>query len=209
MVAEKAVPEHFGKAMINAVSGFARTGIADAEKLDTKWFEHIKDDNVRSAICDTFHGARWIYKVGLALLVEDKEQFAHVRAQVIDYGSICETMLSEMISHGLQKNKFKGRQFEHKFPSGNAKIQWSRFGDLSAAVRGQKFWWHIAVAKEEKIINSVLVTELEALRKVRNTVHLTEKINSNTTYHLGMSARALETLHKTINQTKAWYNRNK
>lgn len=206
--ATKAIPEHFGKAVMEAVSNFARSGIADAAELDTKWFEHIKDDNVRLAICDTFHGARWIYKIGLALLVDGKEQYAHVRAQVIDYGSICEMLLSEMIVHGLSKGKFKGEQYKFKDTAKRQRTHWSRFADIRPAVQSQKFWWHIAVAREEHIIKADLATELNGLRAIRNTVHITEKINSNTTYHLPMSARALETLQKTINQTKSWYNRN-
>jgi len=207
--ASKVIPEHFGKAVMDAVSDFARNGIADPAALDAKWFEHIKDDNVRAAICDTFYGARWIYKVGLALLVDGKEQYAHVRAQVIDYGSICEMLLAEMIVHGLSKGKFKSTQFKFRDTTKRQHIQWSRFNDIRPAVQSQKFWWHIAVAREEHIVTRELAKDLDGLRAIRNTVHITAKINSNTTYHLPMSARALETLQKTINQTKSWYNRNK
>ena len=206
--AAKAIPEHFGKAVMDAVSKFARSGIADSADLDAKWFEHIKDDGVRAAICDTFHGARWIYKLGLALLVDGKEQYAHVRAQVIDYGSICEMLLSEMIVHGLSNGKFTKDQHKFKDTGKHQRIPWTRYTDIRPAVQSQKFWWHIAVAREERVIKADLAKELDGLRKIRNTVHITEKINSNTTYHLAMSARALETLHKTINQTKSWYNRN-
>ena len=163
---------------------------------------------MRTAICDTFHGARWIYKLGLALLVDGKEQYAHVRAQVIDYGSICEMLLSEMIVHGLAKGKLTKEQYKYKDTWKRQSILWSRFSDIRPAVQSQKFWWHIAVAREERIIRPDLASELEGLRKIRNTVHITEKINSNTTYHLSMSARALETLQKTINQTKSWHRRN-
>ena len=206
--AAKAIPEHFGKAVMEAVSTFARSGIADSSELNAKWFEHIENDDVRTAICDTFHGARWIYKLGLALLVDGKEQYAHVRAQVIDYGSICEMLLSEMIVHGLAKGKLTKEQYKYKDTWKRQSILWSRFSDIRPAVQSQKFWWHIAVAREERIIRPDLASELEGLRKIRNTVHITEKINSNTTYHLSMSARALETLQKTINQTKSWHRRN-
>ena len=206
--AAKVIPEHFGKAIMSAVSDFARKGIADSSDLNEKWFDHIKDDGVRSAICDTFHGARWIYKLGLALLVDGKEQYAHVRAQVIDYGSICEMLLSEMIVHGLSNGKFTKEQYKFKDTWKRQAIQWNRYVDIRPAVQSQKFWWHIAVAREERIIRPELATELDGLRKIRNTVHITEKINSNTTYHLSMSARALETLQKTINQTKSWHRRN-
>ncbi len=75
----------FGAAVIKTLTEFARTGIPDPAKMDANWFEHIQDKTIREAVCDTFYGARWHYKTGLALLVEKKEQYAHVRAQVIDY----------------------------------------------------------------------------------------------------------------------------
>jgi len=209
MATTKVIPEHFGKAVMTAISNFAKSGIADESELDSKWFEHVKDNNVRTALCDTFHGARWIYKLGLALLVDGKECYAHVRAQVIDYGSICETLLAEMILHGLEKGKLKGQRYRFADNAHHQPIRWAKHSDMRKTIERQKFWWHIAVAKEEGIIDAGLSRELDGLRNVRNTVHLTEKINSNTVYHLNMSARALETLQKTINQTKSWYNRHK
>jgi hypothetical protein len=50
----------------------------------------------------------WIYKLGLALLVKDAEQLAHVRAQILDYASVCEGHLGDMVRHAIVSGHVNG-----------------------------------------------------------------------------------------------------
>jgi hypothetical protein len=206
-VSEK-VPEQFGNAMIKAVREFAHNEIPDTVDLDENWFEHVKNVDTRNAICETYYGARWLYRIGLALLVSDIERFAHVRAQIIDYGSICEALLAEMIVHGLTIGIMTGTQYQYISATHIQKNKIT-FHTYRGGVAKQTFWWCIAVAKEESIIDEYLEKELIKLRDMRNTVHLTEKIKAQKInkrdYTLGESAVALKTLEKTIYQTKSWF----
>ena len=197
----------FGAAVIEALTEFARTGIPDPTKMDANWFEHIQDKTVREAVCDTFYGARWHYKIGLALLVDKKEQYAHVRAQVIDYASICETLLVEMIIHGVSHAKFTKQQHQFSDFQQTKKLNWKTA--VRAKAEKQTFAWYIRVAQEEGIIDDPLAKELEGMRNLRNTVHITERAKKNNTYSLKVSDDSFKVMQRTINQTKSWFNKNK
>ena len=50
-------------------------------EMKEKYFSHVSDGGMQTALAETLYGARWIYKLGLALLVQDEEQMAHVRVK--------------------------------------------------------------------------------------------------------------------------------
>src|SRR5438552_1659643 len=54
------------------------------------------------------YGARWLYKLGLGLLVDGDESIAHVRTQVIDYGSICEACSTMPFSTASRQTLWPG-----------------------------------------------------------------------------------------------------
>lgn len=168
---------------------------------------HIQDKTVREAICDTFYGARWHYKIGLALLVSKQEQYAHVRAQVIDYASICETLLVEMIIHGVSKSKLTKTQHQFSDFQQNKSIKWGK--DIRKIAEKQTFAWYIKVAQEEGIIDAALAKGIDGMRALRNTVHITERAKKNHSYSLKVSDESFKIMQKAINQTKRWFNKNK
>ncbi len=196
----------FGDAVIQALTEFARSGIPDPANMDATWFEHIQDKKVRAAVCDTFYGARWHYKIGLALLVRNKEQYAHVRAQVIDYASICETLLVEMIIHGIRKAKLSKQQYKFMDFQKTKLLIWANA--IRKTAEKQTFAWYIHVASEEGIIDDQLSADLEQLRLLRNTVHITERAKKSNAYSLNVSDDAFGIMQRTINQTKSWFNKN-
>ena len=207
----QSVQERFGQIVIDGLTGFAQNGIPEVAQFDLTWFDHIQEASVREALCDTLYGARWIYKIGLALHVKDKELFAHVRAQVIDYISICETLLAEMVIHAHEKNKLTGNHWKFKDLYMNSKktLRWHQFASSRAAVEKQTFAWSLVVCKEEGIISNALSTSLDSMRILRNTVHITERAKNAGTYTLNSSDTAFKVMQKTINETKSWYANNK
>lgn len=210
----KTIQQNFGQAVIDTLTTFARNGIPIPNQLDTTWFDHIQEKSIRDALSETLYGARWIYKIGLALQVNNNELYAHVRSQVIDYISISETLLAEMIIHAINKNHLKGSQWEFSdIPRPGKvsvrKIAWSRFKSRRHAIARQSFKWYIVVSKEEGIIDSTLAGTLEKMRGHRNSVHITEKAMNSSVYTLGNSAESFKVMQETINQTKKWFNKNK
>jgi hypothetical protein len=99
-MADKPIQELSGTTIIDAVRDFARADIFDVPQIERQFFSHVADAALRRTLVETLWGARWIYKLGLALLVQDEEQMAHVRCQVIDYRSVCEGLL-----HDLRKER--------------------------------------------------------------------------------------------------------
>lgn len=112
----KPIQEQFGESIIAAVHTFAEADMPSSHEIEKKYLFHISDPKFRTTLAETLFGARWIYKLGLALLVEDEKQMAHVRAQLVDYCSVCEGVLSDVVLHGVAKNHFNGKCFQfHDF----------------------------------------------------------------------------------------------
>ncbi|MCF5904557.1 MULTISPECIES: hypothetical protein [Aeromonas] len=205
------IQEKFGQLIIDGFGEFAKTGIPDTNKLDATWFDHVQEQTVRDALCDTLYGARWLYKIGLALQVDNKELYAHVRSQVIDYISVSETLLNEMVLHAKNKNKLTGEHWKFKdlYMNPKNKIKWTKVTNIRSAIEKQSFAWLILVAEEEKIITRPLASSLNKMRLVRNTVHITERAKNNSAYSLNSSGEAFRIMQKTINETKSWFSKNK
>lgn len=196
----KIIQEQFGESIIAAIRDFARSDLETVPEMEQKYFNHVSDGGLQRALAETLYGARWLYKLGLALLVQDAEQMAHVRAQVIDYGSICEGLLHDAIAHALRNGLLRGHRFRYsdtrnlRFP-----INWTLSHEL--VLKRQGFQWHIDVAEEEGIIDGDLAAALHDLRKERNTVHVKSR-----TYQafIGTSRRAFGTMCDSVKQTRGW-----
>jgi hypothetical protein len=197
----KVVQEKFGEAIITAIREFAKSDLRTVDQLKACEFCHIGDANLKDSLAETFYGARWIYKLGLALLVRNSEQMAHVRTQVMDYGAVCEGLLSDVILHALQTNRMTGKKYCYADPTkSRGKIKWQVQNKLEK-LNKQSFFWHIEVAFEEKMIDDALYESLHKMRKERNTVHIRARTHKA---FLGTSKFLFNTVLETIRQTKAW-----
>ena len=78
---DKVIQEQFGESIIAAIREFARCDLDTVPEMKEKYFSHVSDGGMQTALAETLYGARWIYKLGLALLVQDEEQMAHVRVK--------------------------------------------------------------------------------------------------------------------------------
>lgn len=99
-MSNKVIQEQFGQAIIDAMASFAKKDIKDVAALEADEFSHVSDPAMRTALAETLYGTRWLYKLGLALLANNQEQFAHVRAQIIDYASVSEALRLYAVSSG-------------------------------------------------------------------------------------------------------------
>jgi len=103
---------------------------------------HISNAELRQTIAEAVYGARWIYKLGLVLLVKDDELLAHARAQIMEYGAACEAILSDMLN-------------QHK-----------------STIVNDTFYNKINMCHGARIINYSLKSRLHNLRKWRNEAHM-------------------------------------
>lgn len=181
----KTVQESLGQAVVEAVTSFARDDLPSVGALKATLFSHVSDDTLRDTLATTFYGARWIYKLGLALLVKDAEQMAHVRTQVVDYAAVCEGLLSDCVTHARQINLTRGEQYRSADSENDRPT----------------FSWLIDVAAEEGIVNQKLQDRLHKMREERNTVHLRKRTHRA---FLGTSRSLFRTTLDTVEQTKDW-----
>lgn len=150
----------FGQATIDSIISFCRADIKDVNDLYNEEFSHITDAGLRSAMAKTMFGGRWLYKLGLGLLVDGDEAIAHVRTQVIDYGSVCEALLGDCILHGLNRNILVGNAYRTVYcqPSGKS-INWD-VGDRGQKLSRRTFYWLIEVSFEGNIITTPIKRSL-------------------------------------------------
>lgn len=202
-MSDKKIQEQFGQEIIEAMARFAKRDIKAATDLEEDEFSHVANGDLRKALSETLYGARWLYKLGLALLANNQEQFAHVRAQIIDYASICEALLADALVQAYAKGKILGDQSKWLDVKKRRKLIWNTTDPLKT-VHATTFEWRITVAQESGIIDSRLAGELNKIRTKRNTVHLTSKVMMGVSYYAGLAKRTHEAMHKLINQTKTW-----
>jgi len=197
----KQIQEGFGQTIIDAIRSFARADLEDADSLESSLFAHVSEPKLRRNLAETLYGARWIYKLGLALLVKDEEQLAHVRTQIVDYSAACEGLLSPMLHHALSKQILSDRK--HLFNDTQQlkkPINWNVSKRLEQ-LKKRSFHWMIEVAEDERIISSQLARNLHRMRQSRNTVHLRER---NQRAFLGTSKTLFQTVLDCCTETKAW-----
>lgn len=200
------IQEQFGQAAIDAFVNFCRADIRPVADLEANEFSHVTDPALRQYLAQTFYGARWLYKLGLGVLVQGDEGIAHVRTQVIDYGSICEALLSDCLLHGIQRNAMIGSKYLTKDcrpVSGRNAIGWVP-ATAAAEMKDRSFWWLIEVAGEEAVLTSAQKGAVTRLRKLRNTVHITELATTQATYYRTLAKLALKTVHDTMAATRAY-----
>ena len=202
-MSKKVIQEQFGQAIIDAMANFAKKDIKDTAALEADEFSHVADPAMRTALAETLYGARWLYKLGLALLANNQEQFAHVRAQIIDYASVAEALLADLIVQACRKGKLKGQRWQCKHARGATPLTWNA-SNPEETVAYTTFEWRIIVALESGIINSKLSGQLNSIRTRRNTVHLTAKVKAGVNYYAGLAMRSHAAMFETISQTKAW-----
>lgn len=200
-MSSKPIQEQFGQAIINSVSEFARKDLDDVATLTGTLFYHVTDPTLRATLAETLYGARWIYKLGLALLVKDEEQMAHVRAQLIDYGAVCEGLLVDLIAHSVTRGHMTGALYKfNDVKNLKRPINWT-VKDIQGQVTRQSFFWQIAVVEEENILSAPTIKRLDSLRDDRNTVHMAAR---RFKAYLGRSHAAFNTLHQVITEAKVW-----
>jgi len=198
------IQEQFGSRVIEAFAEFARADLPTTDDHEQKTFDFVTDGNLRRNLAEVFYGVRWIYKLGLALLTRDEERAAHVRAQIVDYASIAEGLLSYCLAHAIYKGHTSGARYQWHDPlKQQRQINWNQQSPEQQMAR-QSFWWMIQIASDFGVIDAPLQRDLDWLRTQRNTVHLRARSSLGKTAFLNQSKRAFQSVSKTIVQARRW-----
>ena len=150
----KPIQEQFGQQVIDTFAEFARSDLKSPTELEGDEFSHVTDATLRRRLSEVFYGVRWIYKLGLALLTKDAERAAHVRAQIVDYASVSEGLLSHFIAHAIRQGHTRGIAYTFRDPDKQLRpITWNA-ANPEPTLRRQSLWWFIRIARDFGIINS-------------------------------------------------------
>jgi len=204
----KPIQEYIGERAIEAFTEFARSEIPELDELENGMFRHVKEPKLRHAMAQVFYGSRWIYKLGLVTLAREEERAAHVRAQIVDYASLCEALLSYCNGYAIDRKHTRGSAHLYVNPdepvaAKKRAINWGRFS-TEATLRQQSFWWHARIAREFGIISKTLFDTVDWMRKERNAVHVRQRVALGAAAYLNESKRAFQVLLDTTERTKAW-----
>jgi hypothetical protein len=205
----KPIQELIGERAIEAFADFARSDIPTIEHLESGVFRHVAVPDLRRAMSQVFYGARWIYKLGLVTLAKNEERAAHVRAQIVDYASLCEALLSYSNGFAIDHGHARGTAYtvanpDESVPAKRRPITW-RPGATETILRKQSFWWHFRISREFGIIPVGLHDNLEWLRKERNAVHVRQRVALGATAYINESKRAFGVLLDTAYRTRLWH----
>ena len=142
--------------------------------------------------------------MGLIALVENQELQAHLRAKVMEYGTVCEGLLKDIISYGSTHGHLTGKQheYEKKYNPKNLKAQkidWT--SNKWQTVEKQTFYWLLLVALDEKIISQTVYNSLDKIRLARNQVH---PMNSGQKPTLKSCEKFYIAIEKTCELIKEW-----
>lgn len=198
------IQEQFGQRVIQAFTDFARADLKLPDELEADEFAHVGDAGMRKCMAQVLYGARWLYKLGLATLTRGEERAAHVRAQLLDYTSIIEGLLSDMIAHAIRNGHTKGTAYQWNDPDVKKRpITWSTAAP-EAALRKSSLWWLIRVATEFGIISQALADDLNKLRAQRNDVHIRQMATLGPGAFLSQSKHAYGLVTQTLRATQKW-----
>ncbi len=198
------IQEQFGERVIQAFTDFARADLKLPDELEAEEFAHVNDAGMRRCMAQVLYGSRWLYKLGLATLTRGEERAAHVRAQLVDYSSIVEGLLSDMIAHAIRKGHAKGTAYEWHDPDVMKRaIKWNTAAP-EAALKKSSFWWLIRVARDFGIISQVLADDLDKLRRQRNDVHIRQMATLGPGAFLNQSKHAYGLVTQTLKATQKW-----
>ena len=187
------VQDSLGDRFIASVRDFIASEIPTVAELERTHFSHVDDPDEKTAIARAFYEARWIYKTGLALLVRDEAQSAHVRCQASLYGGVCEALLRDSIRFAKSQGLLTQKQYA--FTVGKRQI---------VLDVGNEWGWNflplILMAEHLKIVSGGVATGLDELRKDRNSVHP----HKNEKFFIDRGKRYFDTVFSTVAATSGW-----
>lgn len=203
-VVSNPIQEQFGERVIQAFTDFARADLKPPDELEADEFAHVGDAGMRRCMAQVLYGARWLYKLGLATLTHGEERAAHVRAQLVDYSSVIEGLLSDMIAHAIRKGHAKGTAYQWNDPDVKKRpITWTTSAP-EAVLKKATFWWLIRVAREFGIVSRTLADDLNKLRGQRNDVHIRQMATLGPGAFLNQSKQAYGLVTQTLRATQRW-----
>lgn len=198
--------QQVGDALIESLKDRAREGLRSSSQLEEEEFAHIDNLRHRQDLARVYYGASWQYRLGLLLMATEEERATHVRAQIIDYASVVEGLLSDAVAHAIRHGFAVGDSWLFCDPSAHKKrINW-KVQSIDNQVGRQSFCWLVDVSAQFGIVSLGLVPRLHDMRRERNTVHLRQHSAIGKIAYTNQSKKAFETATECIAATKAWKN---
>lgn len=200
---QKTVQCELGEAVVGAIVEFAIRDIDPADKLSGELFARVCDAQVRRQVAEILFGARWLYKLGLLTLATGERRAAHVRAQVVDYGAICEALILDGLAQGIVAFDLRGAW---KPAKRKGSVVWSTGRSAVLKTLRERFDFRslIEIAKHEGILSDALAKRLHWLRKQRNRVHIAEMAALAEKQYISTSRTAYGIVLECAKSVRSW-----
>jgi len=169
-----------------------------------KLFDFVDDDRLKDRLDLEYYAARYVYKLGEALAVEEARLHAHVKFQIVQYAGIYEALIVWMLW-----KKFNGHKSVESIQA-SKKIK--KLGNLPKTISSKsnmgeniflcielkseiepesiKFDSKVKAAVDIGFLHEPLGEEIKKFYKLRNAIHLESAVKKDINFELDNSRLA-------------------
>lgn len=168
-------------------------------------FDFLKDEKLRRQIESEYYAARYIYKLGEALAVNENRLHAHVKFQIVQYAGIYEAIIVHLLwSNFVNSPEVTDIQFHSayrlaaKLPK-NINLSVADTGEeivlctqsrQKTTVHSIKFDDKVNAAVKIGFLDIEIGEDIKRFYKIRNAIHLESAVKFETKYELADSQLA-------------------
>lgn len=182
------------------------------------YFDFIDDVALRNQIVSEYVAARYIYKLGEALLVDEERLHAHVKFQIVQFASIYEVMIVYMLWEKFREHEAVRKIEYHdtykriaKLPNNVRLVGKPDIGlsicERSAektAVQSIKFDDKVNASVEIGFIDAEIADEIKLFYKMRNGIHIESTVKNQIKFELESSLLAYRRIKPVTTGMKAF-----
>jgi hypothetical protein len=195
MPLEKDIREH--------VLNYCDRDLPDAADV-AAMFDFLEDQDLRARIESEFNSARYIYKLGEALKVDDNRLHGHVKFQIVQYAGIYEAIIVHILwSKYADHCEVTAIQFHRTYKKAlslpqNLSIALITGEDLTLCSEVQEKTNAISIKFDDKVDAAVRIgfvdkeigEDIKLFYKLRNGIHLESAIKNQIKYEIDSSLLA-------------------
>lgn len=167
-------------------------------------FDFIEDIELRKRLAQEFYVARYIYKLGEALLVDGDRLHAHVKFQIVQYASIYEAIIVHLLwgkfsEHSVLAEIQYHETFKNagKFPE-DINVSNTDGEEIFLCVKRQEKTNPFSIKFDDKVnaavkigfVESSIGEEVKEFYRLRNAIHLETAVKKSINYELEQSQLA-------------------
>jgi len=204
-------------AEIERVLGYCKRDLPQSFDFFLEKFDFIEDKDLKDQLAQEFYAARYMYKLMEALNLSDRELYAHVKFQIIQYASIYEAVICHLLWNrfadhdALRKIEFHKEYRKVEALSKKAKVLYEDEECIICVSRNVKtpspaikFDDKVNAAVEIGFLDVIYAAEIKNFYKIRNLVHIEKASQSEIDFEIEQAKLAYRRMEPFIDRIKSF-----